>query len=63
MKNIGDFFNIDGIIILDDNFKIENLSFELYKSKIESIKDNFNRAKNLLTAEDYLYINYIKNGI
>jgi hypothetical protein len=63
IKNIGDFFNTDGIIILDDNFKIEDLSFELYHSKMDAIKDNFKRANDLLTAEDYLYITYIKNGI
>lgn len=60
IKNIGDFFNTDGIITLDDNFKIEDLSFELYKSKITAVKDNFERANNLLTAEDFIYINFIK---
>ena len=60
IANIGDFFNKDGIIILDENFKIENLSFDLYNSKIESIKENFKIAKEMLVSEDYLYLNYIK---
>jgi len=59
IKNIGDFFNIDGIILLDDNFKIEDLNFELYQSKIESVKDNLNITKEMLVAEDYIYVNYI----
>lgn len=63
MPNIGDFFNIDGILILDDEFNIDDLSFDLYYSKIEAVKDNFERAKNLLIAEDSIYINHIKNEI
>lgn len=60
IPNIGDFFNTDGIIILDDEFKIEDLSFELYHSKMNAIIDNFNISKNLLVAEDYIFINFIK---
>lgn len=63
INNIGDFFNLDGIIILDDNFKIEDLSFDLYLSKIEAIKDNLKRSKEMLVAEDYIYIKYLKNEI
>lgn len=63
IKNIGDFFNIDGIIVLDDNFDIDSLSFDLYKSKEKAIKENFEIAKNLLSAEDYIFKNFIKNGI
>ena len=57
---IGEFFNENGIITLTDNFKIEDLSTDLYHSKMEYIEDNFERAINLLTSEDYLYENYIK---
>jgi hypothetical protein len=63
IENIGDFFNTDGIIILNDDFKIEDLSFDLYNSKIEAVKDNFRRAMDMLVSEDYLYLNYIKNEI
>jgi hypothetical protein len=63
MPNIGDFFNKDGIIILNDDFKIEDLTFDLYKTKINAVIDNFERAKKLLVAEDYIYLNYIKNEI
>jgi hypothetical protein len=60
MPNIGDFFDINGIIILDNNFKIENLSFELYESKMDSVKKNLQLAIDLLMAEDYLYKNFIE---
>jgi hypothetical protein len=63
MKNIGDFFNKDGIIILNDDFKIEDLTFDLYHSKINAVIDNFKRANELLVAEDYIYLKYIKNEI
>ncbi len=63
IKNIDDFFNPDGIITLDDNFKIEDLSFELYNSKLNAVKDNFKRANELLVAEDYLFEKYLKYEI
>lgn len=61
IQNIGDFFNTDGIITLDDNFNIDDLTFDLYYSKIEAIKENFKKAIDMLVSEDYLYLNYIKN--
>jgi hypothetical protein len=60
IKNIVYFFNSDGIITLTEDFRIEDLSFDLYNSKIEAVKENFRLANELLTAEDYLYINFIK---
>jgi hypothetical protein len=60
IDNIGDYFNTDGIINLTDDFSIEDLSFELYYSKLDAIKDNFDRGFNLLLPEDYIYINFIK---
>jgi len=63
INNIGDFFNEEGIITLDDEFRFEDLSFELYEKKRDAIKDNFNIANNMLVAEDYIYVNFIKNEI
>lgn len=60
IKNIGEFFNIDGIIILDDLFDINQLSFDLYHSKKQSVEENYKIAKNMLHSEDYIYLNYIK---
>lgn len=63
MNNIGEFFNSDGIIMLNDDFNIKDLTFELYKEKFDAVIDNIERAKGLLTAEDYIYLNYIKDEI
>ena len=63
MENISDFFDINGIIILTEEFKIEDLSFDLYYSKMDSVKENFKRSINLLSAEDHIYENYLKYEI
>ena len=60
IKNIGDFFNSDGIITLNDNFEIESLSYDSYYSKMLAIEENFKLATELLSAEDYIYLNFIK---
>ena len=54
------FFNMDGVIFLDSRFNINDLSEELYYSKMDAIKENFEIAKNFPIAEDYIYKNYIK---
>lgn len=59
-KKVIDIFNKDGIIFLED-FNIDDCTEDYYMSKIDSIKDNFERANNMLSAEDYFYLNYIKN--
>lgn len=52
--DISDFFNKDGIIFLDD-LELENLSYDLYYSKIEYIRDNFERVKNYEILEERVY--------
>lgn len=59
-KNIKNYFDINGIIILDDKFEINMLTKEIYYSKIEHIKNNFNKCHELLTSEDYMVLNHIK---
>jgi hypothetical protein len=63
MPNIGDFFNMDGIIILDEIFNIETLTFSLYLSKLEAVIENFEIAKNMLVAEDYIFKHFLSNEI
>ena len=46
------YFNEDGIIFLDDDFDLSTLTKDLYYSKIEAVKDNFERVKNLEMADD-----------
>lgn len=48
-------FNMDGIILLDDKFDINSLSEDLYYSKMDAIKDNFERCMSHQTSDDYLY--------
>lgn len=60
--DIGDFFNSDGIIMLDDNFDIRSLTPELYYSKIDAVRDNFERVKEYIYVEDYVSKNYFKEN-
>ena len=53
--DIGDYFNEDGIIKWTDDFDFEQLNKDLYYSKLDAIKDNFDRCMNVVSAEDLLY--------
>lgn len=50
-----DIFNKDGIILLDEKFDINSLTSDLYYSKMEAIKDNMERVKNLENSDDTLW--------
>ncbi len=58
--DIGKHFNLDGIILLTDDFDISTLSPELYQSKAEAIEDNFQRALKMEILEDYIWENYLQ---
>ena len=53
----------NGIIILNDDFEIENLNKDLYFSKMESIKKNFELSLKYDIIEDILYNEILKNKI
>jgi len=53
--DIGDYFNMDGIISLTPEFDYSILTEELYESKLEAVKDNMERVSRLQNADDYLY--------
>lgn len=55
--DIGNFFNKDGIIDLTDEFDV---SEEIYYSKIDAIKENLEKAKEMEILEDYIYMRYLK---
>jgi hypothetical protein len=59
--SIGDFFNLDGMIIFNNVdellSKLNLITIEQYNSMIPSIKENFERAKKFLIAEDWIYEN------
>ena len=48
---------MDGIILLSDEFEV---SEEIYYSKMDAIKDNFERSKKFELMEDYLWLNYLQ---
>lgn len=61
--DIGDYFNMDGIIVLTDDFDVSQLTPELYHSKMEVIKDNYNRALQYNIIEDNIYTEWIKKRV
>ena len=52
---IGNYFNTDGMIILTPDFDVDILTEDLYNSKLDAVRDNFERVQNLLSADDMLY--------
>lgn len=54
-KKISEDFNPDGIIFWEDFKGLESLTADLYLSKMDAIKDNFDRVKRLESADDILY--------
>jgi hypothetical protein len=58
--DIGEYFNEKGIITLTEDFDYKTLTIDLYESKMDYIKENYERTIELPTAEDYIYLNYIK---
>lgn len=48
---------MDGIIILSDEFDV---SEDIYYSKLDAIKDNLERVKEMEILEDYIYLRYLK---
>jgi hypothetical protein len=58
--DIGDIFNEKGIIKLTDDFDINSISVELYESMTEPMVENYEKTLQLESAEDYIYLNYLK---
>lgn len=63
IDNIADFFNPDGILQLHSDFTVADLSFSLYNSKIDAVRENYKIAQEMLTAEDYIYDNFLRYEI
>ena len=59
IPNIGEFFNLDGIILMDENLDINDLNVSLYKSKEKAVLENYKKAKKLLHAEDFIFKQFI----
>ena len=54
--DIGNYFNKDGIIDLTEEFDV---SEEIYYSRMDAIKDNLERIKEIEVLEDFIYKNYL----
>jgi hypothetical protein len=63
-SSICKFFNPDGMIIFDNIRELkkilDGISLEQYAIMKDAIYDNFERAKNYLIAEDFIYKNYLE---
>lgn len=58
--DIGNFFNKDGIICLDNSFDISQLTSDLYYSKLECVKENLEKVKEFEILEDFIFNNYLR---
>lgn len=59
-RNIIKHFNPNGILFLDD-ISIDDLTPSLYYSKMDYVKENFEKVQNFNVLEDYMYENYLFN--
>lgn len=57
--SIGDFFDTDGMVIFNTLSELDSiinsLTKELYESKLDSVKKNFEEAKKYLVADNLIY--------
>jgi hypothetical protein len=56
---IVEYFNPDGIMFFDGTFDFSILTPELYYSKMDAIKDNFERVQKYSILDDWLFENYL----
>jgi len=55
--DVGDHFNKNGIIDLTEEFEV---SEEIYYSKMDAIKENLEKAKEMEVLEDFIYRRYFQ---
>ena len=55
--DIGNHFNMDGIVNLTDEFEV---SEDIYNDKFDAIRDNLERAKKMEVLEDFIWENYLQ---
>lgn len=58
--DIGRFFNKESIITLDENFQINDLTKELYESKIDAVRDNLAIVRDYNIIEDIIWRKYVR---
>lgn len=61
--SIGNFFDVNGILTFDNINELKdilsNLNGDLYISKLDNVKRNFDKATKYLMSEDYIFENYL----
>lgn len=57
---IGEIFDTDGILSLDDDFDPRSLGRELYESMLPAIRNNLEIVRRLESADDVLYRRFIR---
>jgi len=62
-KKVVEYFNPDGIIFFDGIFDLSQLTEELYQSKMEAIKDNYERVQKYSVLDDWIFENYLKEYV
>lgn len=55
--DIGNYFNAEGILNIYD---FDKISPELYYSKMDAVKDNLERVKEIEVLEDFIYKKYLE---
>lgn len=66
-SKIGDFFNTDGMILLERpdmdevRRKIRECTREAYEERLPAVLDNFRRVQEYVNMQDYLYEKYLAN--
>ena len=55
--DIGKYFNKDGIIDLSEKFDVSD---EIYYNKMNAIKENLEKAKEMEVLEDFIFTQYLK---
>jgi len=58
--SIGKFFNEKGMILFEDDFDISSITKDIYNEKLSYINENFEKAKDYIIAEDFIYKNLIE---
>lgn len=59
-NNISNYFNSNGIIKLDE-LNFDDLTPDLYYSKMKYIQENFEKVLEMNVLEDYIYKKYLSN--
>ncbi len=61
-RKVVNHFNSEGILFLDD-INLDDLTPELYYSKIEHVKDNFERVQPFYVLENWIYETYLTDYV